>query len=316
MTKSKKLRVGVVGVGHLGYHHTRILASSRSISFSGIFDVDSKRVNEVAKDFKIKAYNNLDLLIKDSDAISIVVPTVNHFEVAKKCLEKGKDVFIEKPITQTVKEANTLIKLAAKKNLIIQVGHIERFNPGMIELEKHITKPLFIESHRLAPFSPRIKDVGVVLDLMIHDIDIAFQLVKSPIAAIDASGIPILTKHEDIANARVRFKSGCVANITVSRVSDKKMRKLRIFQEDTYFSLDYTIPELKIFQKKISKNKPKILFKNPKLKVEEPLKIELKSFLDTIQNRTQPKVTAEDGRDALEIAIKVTRIVGKYKIQN
>ncbi|MDD3625939.1 MAG: Gfo/Idh/MocA family oxidoreductase [bacterium] len=313
MSKSSKLSVGVIGVGHLGFHHARLLSTMNSIQFTGIFDSDTERVKSVSEELKIPGYESLDELIKDSDALSIVVPTVNHFEIAQICLKQGKDIFIEKPITKNVAEADLLIELSKKLGNIIQVGHIERFNSGMLELEKHITAPLFIESHRLAPFTPRIKDVGVVLDLMIHDIDIAFQLVHSPIEEIDAAGIPILTPHEDIANARVRFKSGCIANITVSRVSDKKMRKIRIFQEDAYLSLDYTIPELKIYKKTMVNNLPEIIFQNPKLTAEEPLKTELESFIETVQKRSMPKVTAEAGRDALEIAIKVTEMTESYR---
>ncbi|HDS09186.1 MAG TPA: Gfo/Idh/MocA family oxidoreductase [Firmicutes bacterium] len=313
MSKPAKLSVGVIGVGHLGFHHARILSSLKSINFTGIFDLDQERGKQVSQELGVHHFTGLDELIAKSDALSIVVPTVNHFEISKLCLKKKKDIFIEKPITKTVEEANLLIKLSKKTGNIIQVGHIERFNSGMIEMEKHITQPLFIESHRLAPFTARIKDVGVVLDLMIHDIDIAFQLVKSPIEQIDAAGIPILTPHEDIANARVRFKSGCIANITVSRVSDKKMRKIRIFQEDAYLSLDYTLPELKIYKKKIVNNIPKIIFLEPKLRAEEPLKTELKSFIKTVKNRLTPKVTGEAGRDALEIAIKVTELTERYR---
>ncbi len=235
----KKLRVGVVGVGHIGGNHARIYAELPQAEFIAIFDIDPVRAAEIAAKYKAKAARSLEEFAGMVDAASVATPTSAHFSVARDLLMRGKHLLIEKPITENTADARELAQLAAEKRLVLQVGHVERFNPVLSALEQRLTHPRFIEAHRLSPYPNRSTEIGVVLDLMIHDLEIILHLVDSTVENIDAVGVPVLSRGEDIANARLRFTDGCIANITSSRISPERMRKIRVFQEDAYLSLDY-----------------------------------------------------------------------------
>ena len=305
------LRIGVVGVGHLGQHHARNYSEMEGCRLVGVADVDRKAATRVAGQMRTQAFFDHKLLLGEIDAVSVVVPTVAHYEVAKEFLDAGVHVMIEKPITSTIEEARALINLAREKNLILQVGHIERFNVAIIKMQEILTNPGFIESHRLGPYDPRVRDVGVVLDLMIHDIDIILQLVNAPIASIDAVGVSILSPREDIANARIKFANGCTANLTVSRVTPNRMRKIRIFQANTYVSVDYMKQSMEVYQtvpipdSAPGEPKSQIVRKRLRLKKEEPLRRELVHFLQCVLEGNQPAVTGEHGHNALDVAIQI-----------
>jgi predicted dehydrogenase len=244
----KKINIGVIGVGHLGSLHSKMYDEIETANFVGVFDVNEEKRNEVASKYRVKAFASMDELLRVVDAVSIATVTMTHFEVAKHVLMAGKHVLIEKPITSTLAEADELIAIAKQKNVLIQVGHIERFNPAIISLESYQMKPMFIESHRLAQFNPRGTDVAVVLDLMIHDIDIILSLVNSPVKQIDASGVAVVSDTPDIANARLQFENGCVANVTSSRISRNKMRKMRMFQSNAYIAIDFQLGSADVFR--------------------------------------------------------------------
>ncbi len=305
----ERMRVAVVGIGKLGRHHARIYSELKNVDLVAIVDVDKKKVRRLAKEYKTTPYYDYCQILDKIDAVNIVVPTKYHYNIARDFLNSGCNVFIEKPITPTLPEAEGLLKIASKKNLILQVGHIERFNVAVQEAQKYIKRPQYIEAYRLGPFDPRTTGVGVVLDLMIHDIDIVLSLVKSPIEYIDAIGMPILTDHEDIATAHMNFKNGCIANITASRVTKDKLRKIRVFQNNIYISLDYWKQSLKILQKKEGvktiKSMRDIVISRPSLKRDEPLKGELQDFINCVQAGKKPLVPGEHGRDALEVALEV-----------
>ena len=235
----EKLSIGVIGVGHLGKLHSKMFKEISNCNFVGVFDSNQEQAKSVADEFGVKSFESIDELLSNVKAVSVAATTTAHYEVAKKCFEKNIHVFVEKPITASIEEGEELVKLAKEKNLKFQVGHIERFNPGLLSLESFISDPMFIQSDRLAQFNPRGTDVAVVLDLMIHDIDIILSFIKSDVKQIDASGVAVVSDHIDIANARIQFENGAVANVTASRISQKKMRKMRIFQKDHYISLDF-----------------------------------------------------------------------------
>ncbi len=235
----EKLSIGVIGVGHLGKLHSKMFKEISNCNFVGVFDSNQEQAKSVADEFGVKSFDSIDELLSNVKAVSVAATTTAHYEVAKKCFEKNIHVFVEKPITASIEEGEELVKLAKEKNLKFQVGHIERFNPGLLSLESFISDPMFIQSDRLAQFNPRGTDVAVVLDLMIHDIDIILSFIKSDVKQIDASGVAVVSDHIDIANARIQFENGAVANVTASRISQKKMRKMRIFQKDHYISLDF-----------------------------------------------------------------------------
>jgi predicted dehydrogenase len=308
----KIIRIGVVGTGHLGGFHARILAKMKSCELAGIADIDEKTARRLARECKTQPYFNHQDLLDKVDAISIAVPTIHHYSVARDFLENGVHTFIEKPITTTVQEADGLIDLARKKSLVLQVGHIEHFNPAILKLKNIVDRPMFVECHRLGPFLPRVKDIGVIHDLMIHDIDIIMRIVNSPIESFDAVGVPILTDKEDIANVRIRFQSGCTANVTVSRVTPKPMRKIRIFQKDTYISIDYRDQSMEIYRKvPVSNPKPgevpaRILRNKIRLKVKNQLELELAHFLDCVENGKEPLVSGEQAREALDFIIQIS----------
>ena len=313
--EKKPLKMGVIGVGHLGQHHARLYHQIDGCRLEGVVDVDQKRADDLARQYQTQAYHNYEELIPLVDAVSIAVPTSLHYQVARSFLSAGKACLLEKPITSTLAQGEELVRLAKEKGLIFQIGHLERFNPAILAVEDKIHQPMFIESHRLAPFVERGTDVDVVLDLMIHDIDIILSLVQSKVTKIDAAGVPVITHTIDIANARLEFASGCVANVTSSRVSMKRERKIRIFQKDTYFSIDYAnsrINSCQLIPKAQSDGgsfAKQVVQQEIQCEKEEPLKSQLISFIHAVQYRTRPKVSGEDGLDALSIAQKIKDVM-------
>ncbi len=302
MADSSKLRVGVAGVGYLGQHHARIYHELADCGLAGIYDVDPAKAAEVAGKLGCPVFSSIRELGKSCDAVSVVVPTDRHHEVAIPLLEMGCHLLIEKPICTTVEEAESILAAARKQNLTVQVGHVEHFNPVMGFLEEAVDSPRYIMADRLAPFQPRGTEVGVVLDLMIHDIGIILQLVKSPVRRVDSVGVNVLSRTEDIANARIVFESGCVANINASRVSLKKLREIRLFQSNAYLSLDFMNQAGHLVRREgLQLSKEDI-----PLERGEPLKVELASFLESVRLATDPKVGADLGKSALELALTIT----------
>lgn len=299
----KKLRVGVVGVGHIGKNHARLYAETDAAEFAAIYDIDAANAAQVASQYQVHAAASLEEFAELIDAASIATPTNAHFSVAQPLLEKGKHLLIEKPIATDAQEASSLAELAAQRQLILQVGHVERFNPVLSALEARLTHPRFIEAHRLSPFPNRSTDIGVVLDLMIHDLEIILHLVRAPVQSIDAVGVPVLSRREDIANARIRFENGCVANITSSRISPERMRKIRVFQEDAYLSLDYQDQSGEIYRK----GPTGIERTSVEIEKEEPLKRQLLSFIECARTGLRPKVSGFEATAALELAVEITK---------
>lgn len=304
---SEPIKVGVAGVGAMGKNHARVLASLDDAQLTAIYDLDSARASELAAQYGARAVASLDELAVLTDAVAVAVPTVAHRQVAGFLLEQGKHVLVEKPLSDSLAEAQELVALADARNLILQVGHIEQFNPVMAELKRRINTPRFIESTRLSPFPNRSMDVGVVLDVMIHDIEIILQLVKSPLVSVDTVGVPVLTKREDIANARLRFADGCVANVTASRVSDKKMRKIQVFHLDGYISLDYQEQTGHMYRREGMG----IAREDVTIEKDEPLKLELASFVNAVRHGTDPVVTGQQGAEALRLALRITEDIAK-----
>jgi predicted dehydrogenase len=326
----EKIKVGVVGVGHLGKHHARVYSQIPEAQLLGVHDLDLEKAQKVAKEFNTECFENLSGLLERINAVSLVVPTIYHYSLALEILSQGRNLLIEKPITETVKQAEELVSLAKAKNLILQVGHIERFNPAFKTIENLKPEPKFIESHRLAQFDPRGTDVAVILDLMIHDLDLILSLVKSEVKRIEAAAIAVISDSEDIANARLTFENGCVANITSSRISAHPLRKMRLFQKNSYISLDFLERSVEIYKlvdadfvppeekekKTVIGNIPAgqvgktIIYEKPEIKSEDMLTSEIESFLNAVKNKTRPKVSGEDGKRALEVALE---IAGKAK---
>lgn len=310
-----KIRVGVVGVGHLGQHHARVYAELENCELVGVADVDARAAQKIAKQYKTSAFTDYRDLLGRVDACSIVVPTVLHYEIARDFLEHGVHVLVEKPITSSVEQAQDLINIARDKQRILQVGHIERFNTAIMRLKQIVRNPAFIEAHRLGPYDPRVKDVGVVLDLMIHDLDIILQLVNAPVTYIEAAGVGIYGTQEDIANARIHFENGCIANLTASRVTPVRKRKIRVFQRNAYISIDYIEQDVEIYRRIYNPDAPpgvpKVTIVRTKetLKKQEPLKLELQHFLECVERGTEPMVKGEHARDALGLAVEITRLV-------
>jgi predicted dehydrogenase len=302
-----KLRVGVVGVGHIGSNHARLYAEIPAAEFAAVYDVDLVRASRIAEKYHARAAPSLEEFSEMIDAASVATPTNVHYDVARPLLERGKHLLIEKPITDNTTHASELAELAANNHLVLQVGHVERFNPVLSALEERLTHPRFIEAHRLSPYPERSTDIGVVLDLMIHDLEIILHLVRSPVENIDAVGVPVLSKGEDIANARIRFENGCVANITASRISPERMRKIRVFQEDAYLSLDYQNQSGEIYRRvngRIAREKVQI-------EREEPLKRQLASFVECAGTGGEPRVSGFHATAALELAIKITKRIAQ-----
>ena len=314
------LKIGVFGAGHLGRIHIRLLKASNKFKLIGFYDPDKTSIKKLNKEDLCKYFDNPIELIREVDIIDIVSPTSSHLEMALMAIDNKKHVFIEKPISYSVQDANKIIKSANKNNVLGQVGHVERFNPAFKAVKKLIINPMFIESHRLSEFNPRGTDVSVVLDLMIHDIDIVLNLVKSKIKSIDASGVSVVSKSPDICNARILFESGCVANLTASRISLKKMRKTRFFQKDAYISIDYLSKKVEVVKIKDNINpsenlplifqnaegeKKQIYFENPSIIESNAILEELESFADAINNNTKPIISLKEGKNALDVANKI-----------
>jgi predicted dehydrogenase len=299
----KPLRIGVAGVGHIGSNHARLYAEIGSVEFAAIYDVDMSRANAIGRKYGVTPAKSLEEFAEMIDAASIATPTNTHYQVAQPLLHRGKHLLIEKPITENTKDASELAEMAAQNHLVLQVGHVERFNPILSALEARLTRPRFIEAHRLSPYPDRSTDIGVVLDLMIHDLEIILHLVRSPVQHIDAVGVAVLSRGEDIANARLRFEDGCVANITSSRISPERMRKIRVFQEDAYLSLDYQNQSGEIYRRsdgRISRDKVQI-------EKEEPLKRQLMSFVECATTGRAPRVSGFQATAALELAVEITK---------
>lgn len=313
------VRVGVIGVGHLGYHHARNYAALDEATLVGVVDTDEARGRKAAEDFGARFFPTLDALLEEGvEAASVVVPTTRHHETTARLLEAGVDVLVEKPIAATVDEAADMVDRAARAGRLLQVGHIERFNGAVVALFDAVEQPRFIECHRLSPYPSRGDDVSVVLDLMIHDLEIVRALVKSDVVSVDAVGVPVFSRYEDIANARIRFASGCVANVTCSRVSLERMRKIRIFSGSMYVSTDYSAQEVLIYRRKPGElepgHSPMELITAEALPVrhDEPLKMELASFLACVKDRSRPVVDGCDALAALHLAQQVIDCVREH----
>ncbi len=326
---NNKLNIGLTGCGHLGAIHAKLInniaAENTAVSFAGVYDTAPEKAEKTASQYGVKAFSSFDEMLKEIDTLVIVTPTSNHFETAQAALEKNINLFIEKPVTGSLADAESLIELSANSKVKIQVGHVERFNPALLSLKKYELMPRFIESHRLSQFNPRGTDVSVIQDLMIHDIDIILNLVKSPVEKIDANGVAVISHNIDIANARLKFQNGCVANVTASRISLKKMRKMRIFQNNAYISIDFSTNKSEIFRLTdeavpfegmsfpLGEGK-KIIFEEPKLdNIEEinPIKNELGSFFDSILNDKPVRVSLKDGKQAVEVADEIIKIISQ-----
>jgi predicted dehydrogenase len=320
------LKVGVLGAGHLGKIHLRLLNQSKKYELVGFYDAFEENANKVAAEFGYKKFDSIAELIAAVDVVDIVTPTMQHFECAKQVIEAGKHIFIEKPISNTVAEAEEIIALANKYNVKGQVGHVERFNPAFTAVKDKINNPMFIETHRLAEFNPRGTDVPVVLDLMIHDIDAILSVVKSKVKTVNASGVAVISDSPDISNARIEFENGCVANITSSRISMKNMRKSRFFQKDAYISVDYLDKVCEVVRMKDAPEVPgdfdmilqnaegvkkQIYFDNPQVDANNAILDELETFADAINNNTTPIVTLEDGTEALRVAHMIIQSMEK-----
>jgi predicted dehydrogenase len=299
----KKLRIGVVGVGHIGSNHARIYSELPNAQLVGILDIDPARADEIGGKYKAKAVASLNEFAGMIDAASVATPTSVHFSIARDLLAQGKHLLIEKPITEKTSDARDLAQMAAEKGLVLQVGHVERFNPVLSALEQRLTHPRFIEAHRLSPYPNRSTEIGVVLDLMIHDLEIILHLVDSMVENIDAVGVPVLSRGEDIANARLRFASGCIANVTSSRISPERMRKIRVFQEDAYLSLDYQGQSGEIYRRVDGQ----ITREPVAIEKEEPLRQQLASFVDCALTGGEPRVSGSHAAAALELAVEITR---------
>ncbi len=305
------LRVGVVGVGHIGKNHARLYAELAAahpeFRFTAILDPNAAVASGIAAATGATVAASLDEFAGLVDAASIATPTPQHFEIGKHLLAQGKHLLIEKPITETPEQARELSALARSAGVILQVGHVERFNPALGALEKLLTRPRFIEAHRLSPYPMRSTEIGVVLDLMIHDLEVILHLVRSPVAQVDAVGVPVLSRGEDIANARVRFENGCVANITASRVSPESLRKIRVFQSDAYLSLDYQAQSGECYRLVDGSIRKETI----EIERDEPLKRQLHSFLESARQGATPRVTGDQAAAALALAVDITRMIAE-----
>ena len=315
------LKIGILGAGHLGKIHIKCLKHIPEFELIGFYDASVENATAVASELELPNFDTIDALIAAVDVVDIVTPTLSHFDCAVQALNAGKHVFIEKPVTKTVVEAEKLIELSHRLNKKIQVGHVERFNPAFIAAQAHLNKPMFIETHRLAQFNPRGLDVPVVLDLMIHDIDVILKTVGSPVKNISASGVAVVSDTPDIANARLEFENGCVANLTTSRIAVKNMRKSRFFQKDAYIAVDFLDKKSEIVRMKEAtgdegpfsmvldlgegKGKKEIIFENPKIESINAIREELFTFAQAIVEDKAPIVTIEDGYNALKVAQEI-----------
>lgn len=314
-----KLNVGVIGTGHLGKLHIKMFRDIENCNLIGIHDSNTEQVKLAADKFSVKVFESLESLLDNVNAVSIAATTSAHYKLAKECLKAGKHLFIEKPITVTIQEAEEIVELSNSLKLNLQVGHIERFNPALVSMEKYINEPKFIQTDRLAQFNPRGTDVAVVLDLMIHDIDIILSLMKSKVKNIEANGVAVVSHNIDIANARIQFENGAVANVTASRISQKKMRKMRIFQRDSYVALDFVTGVSEVYRLLpveqevepslisfgeigVGDKKKRLVYEQPEHKDINALKYELQLFVDSVLENKKPVITGSDGLRALRIA--------------
>ena len=298
---SQRVKVGVAGVGHMGKEHARIYAEMAEAELVGVHDSNPETARKIASKCRTRAFASLAEMVEAVDAASIVTPTMTHLAIAEPFLRRGKHVLVEKPMAMDTAEARKLVDLAEKHGAKLAVGHVERFNPVLAALEERLGRPRFIEAHRLSPYPGRSTDIGVVMDLMIHDLEIILHLVRSPVTSVDAVGVPVLSKGEDIANARIRFANGCVANLTTSRISPEKLRKIRVFQDDAYLSLDYMKQEGEIYKRwegKITRDKIPVM-------KGEPLKNQLAEFLQNVRENTDPRVAGAHGFEALKLASQI-----------
>lgn len=305
----KKIKIGIIGLGHLGKIHTRIYSDFRNVEITFVCDIIKTRAQKIARELKVPFSTDYRDCFGKVDAVSIATPTSTHYEIAKECLKHKIDVLVEKPLTASLREARKLINLAKKNNCILQVGHVERFNRAIQAIRNVPGEIKFIECHRIGPFKKRSLDISVVLDLMIHDLDIILELVQSKIKKIQAVGTKVITSLPDIANARLEFENGTICNITSSRVSEEALRKIRIFKENCYISLDYMHQEVKIY----TKEGDKIKKKNIKIIKEQPLKLELRAFVEAVKNRQEPPSSAEKVLSALETALKIEEKILKTR---
>lgn len=327
----KKIKAGIIGTGHLGKIHTKLFKEIHTCELVGVYDLDYERAKSVAEEFGTKAFKEIDDLLNEVDAVDIVATTSAHFKLVKQAFAKNKHVFVEKPITSQIWEAEQLVNEADEKKLTFQVGHIERFNPALLTLEKFELDPVFIQTDRLAQFNPRGTDVAVVLDLMIHDIDIILSLVKSEVKDIKANGVEVVSDSIDIANARIEFENGAVANVTASRISQKKMRKMRMFQRDAYISLDFITGTSEVYrlvnpsnfpqnpfinygEMGIGEKKKFVIYEQPEIKEVNALKLELEYFIEAILNNKAPIVSGKDGLKALKVAEMIIKKIEESKI--
>ncbi len=310
-----KVKVGGIGVGYLGRFHAQKYAAMEDVQLVGVADAGRERAQLVANECATLPFTDYRQLLPQVDAVSIAVPTSLHHEVAKECLHRGVDIMVEKPITTTLTEADDLIELARQQQRILQVGHLERFNPAVLAMQPLLTHPLFIEAHRIAVFKDRGTDVDVVLDLMIHDIDIILSIVNSPIVSILTAGTPVITKLTDIANARIIFQNGCTANITVSRISMENMRRMRIFQPGQYLSIDFGKKEIMTIRLKPGEQggHPVPDISKASFQEQDALDLELRDFIKHVRNRTRPAVAGEEGRRALDVALQVVEQINSNR---
>lgn len=315
---SKKLKTAVIGVGHLGQAHARIFASLEPCDLIAVCDTSEEQGRRIAETYQTRYVPDYKDLLGSVEAVSIATPTVNHCEIACRCLEAGVHVLVEKPISRTLEEADQMIRLAEAKQLTLQVGHIERFNPAFIALQNQISAPRFFEAHRMGIFTPRSLDIDVVMDLMVHELDIITTLVKSDVVKLEAVGIPILTPMVDLANARLEFESGCIANITASRVSGERLRKLRVFQPNEYYSLDYAeqqVGSARLIPPKSPGLPPEIVAGALEVQRREPLLAEIESFVSAVQSSRPPVVSGADGRRALQLAIEALAKIKQHDLK-
>lgn len=317
----KKIKVGVIGVGHLGKYHVEKYARMPEVELVGIADIHQERRETLSRQYAVPGYEDYRLLIPKVEAVSIVVPTTLHASIATDLLNQKIDVLIEKPISQSLPEAEGLIALAKVKECVLQVGHLERFNPAFLKTQPFITTPLFIESHRLSPYKARGIDVDVILDLMIHDLDLILHVVRSPVHQIQAVGVPVISPKVDIANVRIQFENGCVANITASRISIQEMRKMRIFQPAAYLSMDFgkkSYTMVRLEQEEGSDSlRPQFVAENGTPDSGDALELELRSFVEAVRTRTKPEVCGEEGKKALAMALWINQEIQKnFQIVN
>ncbi len=311
----ERIKLGVIGVGHLGQHHAAKYAAMSDVELMGVADVNLARAREVAERHQVRAVDDYRALLPLVDAVSIVVPTRQHFAVAKACLDHGVDVLLEKPMTVTLAEADALVAQAELCNRILQVGHVERFNPAVMAMEQYLSNPVFIEAQRLHSFNPRGADVDVVLDLMIHDLDLILSLVSSPVKSVQAVGIPVVTDTSDIASVRLVFENGCTANLTASRISKTTVRKLRIFQAKSYISLDYGKKEITVIERREGREAdgmPKEAARHFCFADTDALETELKAFVWNVRRRSTPKVSGAEGRRALKMALHIVELMKNF----